>query len=41
MHRFYRSATEVLVRADAIIDKLIGDEVMALLIPGCCRPRLP
>src|SRR6266481_3606079 len=36
MNRFYRAATEVLVRHDAIIDKLIGDEVMALFIPGIC-----
>jgi adenylate cyclase len=36
LNRFYRVATEVLVRRDAIIDKLIGDEVMALFIPGIC-----
>lgn len=36
MNRFYRIATEVLVRHDATIDKLIGDEVMALFIPGFC-----
>ena len=36
MNRFYRVATEVLVRHDAIVDKLIGDEVMALFIPGIC-----
>ncbi len=34
MNRFYSAATRVLVRHDAIIDKLIGDEVMALFIPG-------
>lgn len=38
LNRFYRVATEVLVRHDAIIDKLIGDEVMALFIPGICGP---
>ncbi len=38
MNEFYRAATEVLVRHDAIIDKLIGDEVMALFIPGICGP---
>jgi adenylate cyclase len=37
--RFYNTATEVLVRHDAIIDKLIGDEVMALFIPGICGSR--
>ncbi len=35
---FYRVATEVLIREDAIIDKLIGDEVMALFIPGIAGP---
>jgi adenylate cyclase len=38
INRFYNAATEVLVRKDAIIDKLIGDEVMALFIPGICGP---
>jgi adenylate cyclase len=36
LNRFYRTATEVLIRHDAIIDKLIGDEVMALFIRGIC-----
>jgi len=39
LNQFYNAATEVLVRHDAIIDKLIGDEVMALFIPGICGPR--
>src|SRR5215469_6638779 len=39
LDRFYRAATEVLVRHDAIVDKLIGDEVMALFIPGICGPH--
>jgi hypothetical protein len=34
MNRFYRAATAVLVTHDAVIDKLISDEVMALFIPG-------
>jgi len=38
MNRFYAAATEVLIAHDAIIDKLIGDEVMALFIPGICGP---
>lgn len=33
MNRFYRQATDVLVRTDAFIDKLVGDEVMALYFP--------
>lgn len=39
LNRFYNAATEVLVRHDAIIDKLIGDEVMALFIPGICGSK--
>jgi adenylate cyclase len=38
MNDFYRATTEMLIRHDAIIDKLIGDEVMALFIPGICGP---
>lgn len=38
MNGFYATATEVLVAHDAIIDKLIGDEVMALMIPGIAGP---
>jgi adenylate cyclase len=34
MNRFYKTATDVLLRHDALIDKLIGDEVMALFLPG-------
>jgi hypothetical protein len=39
VNRFYGAATEALIRCDAIIDKLIGDEVMALFIPGICGPE--
>lgn len=38
MNRFYKAATAVLVEHDALIDKLIGDEVMALFIPGITGP---
>ena len=34
MNRFYEAAINVLVHADALVDKLIGDEVTALFIPG-------
>ncbi|MCK9519595.1 MAG: adenylate/guanylate cyclase domain-containing protein [Dehalococcoidia bacterium] len=34
LNRFYSEATGALVAHDAIIDKLVGDEVMALFIPG-------
>lgn len=33
MDRFYKAATEVLIRTDAFIDKFVGDEVMALYFP--------
>jgi len=33
LNRFYSVATDVLVAHDAIIDKLVGDEVMALFLP--------
>jgi adenylate cyclase len=39
LNRFYRVASEVLVCHDAIVDKVIGDEVMALFIPGICGPN--
>ena len=32
--RFYRAATDVLVRSEALIEKLIGDEVAAMFVPG-------
>jgi adenylate cyclase len=38
MNRFYEAAINVLVRADAFIDKLVGDEVTALFIPGYAGP---
>jgi adenylate cyclase len=34
LNRFYAVATDVLVERDAIVDKLVGDEVMALFIPA-------
>lgn len=34
MNRFYVTTTDVLVRTDAFIDKLVGDEVIGLYIPG-------
>ena len=34
MNRFYAVAAHVLSFADAVIDKLVGDEVMALFVPG-------
>ena len=34
LNRFYATATKVLVDHNGIIDKLIGDEVMAVFLPG-------
>ncbi len=34
INRFYRSATSVLIKSDALIDKLIGDEVAGIYVPG-------
>ena len=34
MHRFYRAATKVLLESDAIIDKMVGDEVIGLFSVG-------
>jgi len=34
MGRFYDTATEVLIRHDAIVDKFVGDEVIGIFIPG-------
>jgi adenylate cyclase len=34
LNRFYAAATQTLLRHDAVIDKLIGDEVMAFFVHG-------
>jgi adenylate cyclase len=34
LNRSYQAATDILVRCDATIDKLIGDEVMAFFVPA-------
>jgi adenylate cyclase len=34
LNRFYEVATRVLIRTNAVIDKLVGDEVIGLYIPG-------
>ena len=39
MNRFYEAATDVLIRTDAVIDKLVGDEVMALYVPLFTGPN--
>jgi adenylate cyclase len=39
LNRFYATATQTLVRHDAVIDKLIGDEVMAFFVKGISGPH--
>jgi adenylate cyclase len=39
LNRFYDVATDTLVRHDAVIDKLIGDEVMAFFVRGISGPE--
>lgn len=38
---FYNVATDVLVRADALIDRLVGDEVIGLFIPAFAGQEHP
>jgi adenylate cyclase len=38
LNRFYATATDVLIHHDGVVDKLIGDEVMALFISGLAGP---
>jgi adenylate cyclase len=38
INRFYRACTEVLVDSNALIDKLVGDEVIGLYVPGIAGP---
>jgi adenylate cyclase len=39
MNEFYAVATDVLIKSDAFIDKIIGDEVMAIFIPAFTGPN--
>jgi adenylate cyclase len=39
INRFYVVATDVLVRTDALVDRLVGDEVIGLYIPGFAGPQ--
>jgi adenylate cyclase len=39
MDRFYKAATVVLIRTDAFIDKLVGDEVIGLYLPLFSGPN--
>jgi adenylate cyclase len=39
LNRFYGVATQTLLRYDAVLDKLIGDEVMAFFVRGVSGPN--
>src|SRR4030065_512861 len=39
MNRFYKAATDVLIRTDAFIDKLVGDEAVGLYFPLFTGPN--
>jgi adenylate cyclase len=39
MNAFYKIATSTVIAHDGLIDKLIGDEVLALFVPGFCGPQ--
>jgi adenylate cyclase len=39
LNRFYATATHTLIRHDAVIDKLIGDQVMAFFVSGISGPQ--
>lgn len=39
LNRFYTTATRTLLRHDAVLDKLIGDEVMAFFVRGISGPQ--
>ena len=41
MGRFYKVASDVLINSDALVDRLIGDEVIGLYIPGFSGPEHP
>jgi adenylate cyclase len=41
LDRFYRTATEILVDRDGIIDKFVGDEVVAIFIPALTNEAHP
>jgi adenylate cyclase len=38
INRFYNTATAVMVNSDALIDKIIGDQVAAIYAPGIAGP---
>ena len=41
MNRFYTVASKVLIKTDALVDRLMGDEVIGLFIPGFAGQEHP
>jgi adenylate cyclase len=39
MDRFFRTASTILIEHDAVVDKFVGDEVMAIFIPALSGDR--
>lgn len=39
LNRFYKVASDVIVPTGAVLDKFVGDEVVALFIPGLTGPK--
>ncbi len=39
LNRFYAAATDVLIRSDSMIDKLVGDEIIGLYFPAYAGPQ--
>ncbi|MDX1601044.1 MAG: adenylate/guanylate cyclase domain-containing protein [Anaerolineales bacterium] len=39
INRFYDTATKIMVRSDALIDKIIGDQVAGIFVPGFVGPN--
>jgi adenylate cyclase len=39
MNHFFETASEILIKSDAFIDKYVGDEVIALFVPGFAGPE--
>jgi adenylate cyclase len=39
INRFYNTATQVMARTDALIDKIIGDQVAGMYVPGFAGPE--
>lgn len=38
LNRFYQASTRVLVKRSALVDRFVGDEVIALFVPGYAGP---